>query len=198
MNKLRLSGIAALTVLGSLCSCVLPPEPVRPFPQQGNHPAQPPSWNNISYWDDDGSKGSPWMLVDLSRQVAIFYRGENRIGVAAISSGKEERATPAGEYRIMEKIVDKYSTAYGHIEDANGKVVNDDATPRTPVPRGCKYVPAPMPYWMRLTSYGVGMHQGFLPGYAASHGCIRMDKAVVQQFYNAAHVGMRVKVIRGA
>ena len=53
-----------------------------------------------------------------------------------------------------------------------------------------------MPYWMRLTNTGVGMHQGFLPGYAASHGCIRMDKNVVRNFYHAAHVGMRVKVVR--
>lgn len=42
---------------------------------------------------------------------------------------------------------------------------------------------------------GIGMHQGFLPGYPASHGCIRVDKTVVQQFYAAASVGMPVKVI---
>ncbi|HWB01757.1 MAG TPA: L,D-transpeptidase family protein [Verrucomicrobiales bacterium] len=158
---------------------------------------QPDSWKSVSYWDDDGSPGKPWMKVDLSRQIATFYRGDHKIGVAAISSGDERHRTPSGEYRILEKLEEKYSGSYGHIENAEGKVVNADATPRTRVPPGCKYCPAPMPYWMRLTWYGIGMHQGFLPGYAASHGCIRMDKAVVQKFFHASHVGMRVKVVGG-
>ena len=173
-----------------------PPHPVPQPPPPGTVTQQPPSWTNISYWDDDGSRGTPWMQVDLSRQVATFFRGDNPIGVAAISSGTEERATPAGEYRILEKLEEKYSTKYGHVEDSSGRVVNDDATPSSPVPPGGRYVPAPMPFWMRLTNTGVGMHQGFLPGYAASHGCIRMDKNVVQKFFRAAHVGMRVKVVR--
>jgi lipoprotein-anchoring transpeptidase ErfK/SrfK len=137
------------------------------------------------------------MEVDLRRQVATFYRGKNKVGVAAISSGDERHPTPDGTYRILEKIRDKYSNRYGHVEDAHGRVVNNDATPRSPVPPGGRYRPAPMPYWMRLTSYGIGMHQGFLPGYAASHGCIRMDKKVVRQFYEAAYVGMKVKVTGG-
>jgi lipoprotein-anchoring transpeptidase ErfK/SrfK len=137
------------------------------------------------------------MEVDLKRQVATFYRGRNKVGVAAISSGDERHRTPDGTYRILEKVKDKYSTRYGHVEDARGRVVNRDATPRSRVPPGGRYVPAPMPYWMRLTWTGIGMHQGFLPGYAASHGCIRMDKKVVRQFYNAAYVGMKVKVTGG-
>jgi lipoprotein-anchoring transpeptidase ErfK/SrfK len=83
------------------------------------------------------------------------------------------------------------------VEDARGRVVNINATPRSRVPAGGRYVPAPMPYWMRLTSSGIGMHQGFLPGYAASHGCIRMDKKVVRHFYSAAYVGMRVRIKGG-
>jgi lipoprotein-anchoring transpeptidase ErfK/SrfK len=153
-------------------------------------------WTAVSWWDDGGASGPGHIVVDLDRQVATFYRGENAIGVAAISSGVDGRNTPAGQYKILEKIRDKHSNAYGHVEDASGKVVNNDATPRSPVPPGGKYVPSPMPFWMRLTNSGIGMHQGFLPGYAASHGCIRMDKKVVQQFYNAATVGMPVKVIR--
>jgi lipoprotein-anchoring transpeptidase ErfK/SrfK len=137
------------------------------------------------------------MEVDLSRQVATFYRGSNKVGVAAISSGDERHPTPDGTYRILEKVRDKHSTRYGHVEDARGRVVNRDATPASRVPPGGRYVPAPMPYWMRLTWSGIGMHQGFLPGYAASHGCIRMDKKVVRQFYEAAYVVMKVKVTGG-
>ena len=155
-----------------------------------------PTWNTYSYWDDDGSSGSPHIVVNLDEQMAKFYRGQTLVGVAGISSGIEGRRTPAGNYKILEKVRDKYSTLYGHIEDAYGNIINDDATPQTPVPPGGKYVPAPMPFWMRLTNDGVGMHQGFLPGYAASHGCIRVDKKVIQNFYNAAYVGMPVKVIK--
>ena len=150
-----------------------------------------------SYWRDTGGGGEAHMEVDLNHQVATFYRGKTRVGVAAISSGDERHRTPDGTYRILEKVQDKRSTRYGHVEDARGRVVNSNATPASPVPAGGRYVAAPMPYWMRLTWTGIGMHQGFLPGYAASHGCIRMDKKVVRQFYNAARVGMKVKVTGG-
>ncbi|MFZ4766527.1 MAG: L,D-transpeptidase family protein [Roseimicrobium sp.] len=151
---------------------------------------------HTSYWDDDGSSGSSYMVVDLRRQVAEFYRGGHVIGVAAISSGVENRRTPAGDYKILEKDIDHVSSLYGTVEDGSGKVVNIDATPRSSVPPGCRYVPAPMYFFMRLTYDGVGMHQGFLPGYPASHGCIRMDRNVVPKFFENAYVGMPVKVVR--
>jgi lipoprotein-anchoring transpeptidase ErfK/SrfK len=108
----------------------------------------------------------------------------------------ENRRTPAGEYKILEKDIDHVSSSYGTVEDGAGNVVNIDATPKSPVPPGCRYVPAPMHYFMRITWDGVGMHQGFLPGYPASHGCIRMDRNVVPKFYESAYVGMPVRVIR--
>jgi lipoprotein-anchoring transpeptidase ErfK/SrfK len=166
----------------------------------GAAPPQAPQMLGVaehtSYWDDDGSGGPGSIVVDLRRQVAEFYRGGRIIGVAAISSGVENRRTPAGEYKILEKDIDHCSTKYGTIEDGSGNVVNADATPSTSVPGGCHYVPAPMHYFMRLTNDGVGMHQGFLPGYPASHGCIRMDRNVVPKFYENARVGMPVKVVR--
>lgn len=185
MTCRSLAAFFAAVALSALCSCSLVPQAQRAFGGHG------------SYWRDTHTGGKAWMEVDLRRQVATFYRGKNKMGVAAISSGDERHRTPDGNYRILEKIRDKYSTRYGHVEDARGRVVNRDATPRSRVPSGGRYVPAPMPYWMRLTWTGIGMHQGFLPGYAASHGCIRMDKKVVRQFYNAATVGMKVKVSGG-
>jgi len=149
----------------------------------------------VSYWDDDGSQGETHVVVDLRRQVAQFYRGGHVIGVAAISSGKEGRHTPSGTYKILQKDPTHKSAQYGWIEDSAGKMVNEDATPNTPVPAGCRYVAAPMPWFMRLTNDGVGMHEGYLPGYPASHGCIRMDRGVVKHFYDNAYVGMPVQVI---
>jgi lipoprotein-anchoring transpeptidase ErfK/SrfK len=194
LKNSRLACLSLISLLG-LASCVMQAPPVDYLSGVGFGDAPQPQWREMSYWDDDGSPGKPWILVDLDRQAADFYRGKNLIGTAAISSGTEGRRTRPGNYTILEKKLDKHSTSYGHIEDASGRVVNNDATPKTPVPPGCRYVPAPMPYWMRLTNDGIGMHQGFLPGYPASHGCIRMDKAVVAKFFNAAHVGMPVKVV---
>src|SRR5882757_1979139 len=88
----------------------------------------------VSYWDDDGSQGSPHVVVDLRRQVAQFYRGSRVIGVAAISSGKEGRHTPSGAYKVLQKDPTHKSAQYGWIEDSAGTMVNEDAGPGTPVP----------------------------------------------------------------
>lgn len=165
----------------------------------GSAPQAPPSLGvgeQVSHWDDDGSQGAPRIVVNLKMQVAKFYRGNRVIGVAAIASGKEGRSTPPGQYKITQKSPDHKSSKYGWIEDGNKNVINDDATPKTPVPAGCRYVPAPMPWFMRLTNDGVGMHEGYLPGYPASHGCIRMDRGVVKKFYDHAYIGMPVEVVR--
>ena len=105
-------------------------------------------------------------------------------------------ARVAGSYRISEKIEDKYSNRYGWIEDEFGNVTDNDAKPSDRVPAGMIYVPAPMPYWMRLTSYGIGMHGGLIPepGKPASHGCIRMPKEFVPNVYNAVNVGTPVTI----
>ncbi len=184
-----------------LASCETPPPAGADYlvGLGGPAPQAPPSLGvgeQVSYWDDDGSQGAPRIVVDLKRQVAQFYRGDHVIGVAAIATGKEGRNTPPGNYKITQKDPTHKSSSYGWIEDASGHVVNDDATPRTPVPPGCRYVPAPMPYFMRLTNDGVGMHEGYLPGYPASHGCIRMDRGVVKKFYENAYLGMPVEVVR--
>jgi lipoprotein-anchoring transpeptidase ErfK/SrfK len=113
-----------------------------------------------------------------------------------VATGKEGHDTRPGKYTITEKIADKYSNSYGWIEDEFGNVTNGDATPKTPVPKGMVYVPAPMPYWMRLTSYGVGMHGGLIPqpGEPASHGCIRMPKDFVSTLFDAVVVGTPVTI----
>jgi lipoprotein-anchoring transpeptidase ErfK/SrfK len=63
---------------------------------------------------------------------------------------------------------------------------------------GQTYHPAPMPHWMRITSYGVGLHAGEIPrpGEAASHGCIRLPREFVPKLYEVTKVGTPVKVIR--
>jgi hypothetical protein len=147
-------------------------------------------------WHDDGGPGKVSIRISLPDQVAEFQRGDRDIGWCYVATGKEGHGTGAGTYKITEKIVDKYSNRYGWIEDEFGNVVNPDARYTDHVPEGMIYVPAPMPYWMRLTSYGIGMHGGFIPepGKPASHGCIRLPKQFVPVLFDAVEVGTPVTI----
>jgi hypothetical protein len=147
-------------------------------------------------WNDDGGPGKVTMRISLTDQIAEIKRGDQQIGWCYVATGKEGHSTSPGNYSITEKIVDKYSNRYGWIEDEYGNVVDGDAKYNDKVPTGMKYVPAPMPYWMRLTSYGIGMHGGVIPqpGEPASHGCIRMPKAVVPRIFDVVSVGTPVVI----
>lgn len=151
-------------------------------------------------WHDDGGSGKVAIRISLPDQIAEIERGGRPIGWCYVATGKEGHGTKAGSYRITEKIVDKYSNRYGWIEDEFGNVVDGDAKPSDPVPEGMEYVAAPMPYWMRLTSYGIGMHGGFIPepGKPASHGCIRLPKAFVPLLFDAVDVGAPVTITSAA
>jgi len=147
-------------------------------------------------WYDDQGPGAISLSIDLGDQNVKVMRGSREIGWAYVATGIEGRRTPAGSYRISEKIVDKYSNRYGWIENGFGEVVNSDASPGDSVGPGERYMPAPMPYWMRITDYGIGMHIGHIPhpGEPASHGCIRMPREFVPTLFNMVDIGTRVKV----
>ena len=148
-------------------------------------------------WYDDQGPGQVKIRINLSEQRANYTRGGRDIGWSYVATGKEGYGTPSGSYRICEKIVDKYSNRYGWIEDEFGNVTNGDAKPSTPKGPGERYVPAPMPFWMRLTSYGIGMHAGVIPqpGEAASHGCIRLPKELAPMLFEVVSVGTPVTII---
>lgn len=147
-------------------------------------------------WYDDGGSGSLAIRISLSDQIAEFTRGGRPIGWSYVATGKESHGTSPGSYKITEKIVDKYSNRYGWFEDEFGNVTKPDARYDDPVPPGEIYVPAPMPYWMRLTNYGIGMHGGIIPnpGSPASHGCIRLPHEFVPQLFSAIVVGTPVTI----
>lgn len=149
-----------------------------------------------SYWDGDGVSGPPSMVIDLSEQAASFYKGEKLVGVSAVSTGREGFLTPAGNFKLMQKSPDHVSNLYGNYVDANGEVVvKNVGIKKDPKPPGTTFAGAPMPFFMRLTSSGVGMHQGFLPGVPDSHGCIRLPERMVKLFYSNATIGMPVRIV---
>ena len=149
-----------------------------------------------SYWDGEGVSGAPSILISLSEQTASFYKGAKLVGVSAISSGREGRETPMGNYKILAKEPHHVSNLFGDYVDASGNVLvrNVDAK-KDPKPPGATFAGSPMPFFMRLTNAGVGMHQGFLPGVPDSHGCIRMPERMVKIYYENVSVGTPVKIV---
>jgi len=159
-----------------------------------HHPA-PAIPDDVSYWDGDGAQGSPLIKINRAQQRAYFYKGGVLVGVSRISSGNEDHGTPAGRYKITEKDQDHVSSAYGVFKDrATGMTTNDNVDIRKDKPKPNEiFYNAPMPNFMRFTG-GIGMHTGYLPGYAASHGCIRMPHHMSTKFFENVQLGTPVIV----
>jgi hypothetical protein len=134
------------------------------------------------------------VVIDLSGQRVFLLEGDQVLLCSPIASGKQGRSTPTGRFRIIAKDLNHHSGSFGLIEDSSGRVVNADATPGTRVPTGDHYEPAPMPYFMEFAPR-VGLHAGYLPGYPASHGCVRMPHDLAAEFFTQVSVGTPVLVI---
>ncbi len=135
------------------------------------------------------------VVVSLSKQRAYLLSGDQIAIDTPISSGKRAGMTPTGKFSVMEKDKDHRSSVYGNFVDRSGRVVRGGISLRIDsAPSGTHYEGAPMLWFMRLTGEGVGMHVGILPGYPASHGCIRMPSQSAEMFYNRVKIGTPVEV----
>ncbi|MBA3649998.1 MAG: L,D-transpeptidase family protein [Chthoniobacterales bacterium] len=150
--------------------------------------------DNVSYWDGEGVPGKPSIKIRIGEQRAYFYKSGQLVGVSQLSTGREGLDTPVGTYKISQKDIDHASSRYGDYVDASDNVVvpNID-NEKDPKPPGTKYKGAPMPYFMRIVG-GVGMHAGYLPGYPASHGCIRMPEFMAVDFFKNVDDGTPVTI----
>ncbi|CAN5120140.1 hypothetical protein BH23VER1_BH23VER1_23770 [soil metagenome] len=179
---------AGLAILAASCATI-PEEP----------PPPPPPPPDFSYWTGDGVPGKPSITIDLSEQAAYFYKDGNLVGRSRVATGRPGYSTPTGQYTLLEKSAQKRSNLYGTIYDASGNVVNSDADARKhSPPSGGRFEGASMPYWMRLTNRGVGMHAGPIPnpGSPASHGCIRLPSHMAIKFYDNLQLGAPIKIVR--
>ena len=112
--------------------------------------------------------GEPIMaVVSIKSQHVTFYDADGWILKAPVSTGVKGRETPAGVFAVLQKNVDHRSNLY------------DDAH---------------MPHMQRLTWNGIAMHGGPLPGYAASHGCVRMPYGFASELFDKTRIGMRVMI----
>jgi hypothetical protein len=111
--------------------------------------------------------GPVTIIISLTTQRAYAYRNGIPIGVSTVSSGKTGHETPTGVFTILQKHVKHKSNRYSN---------------------------APMPFMERLTWDGIAMHAGKLPGYPASHGCIRLPYAFASLLYGVTELGLTVVI----
>jgi lipoprotein-anchoring transpeptidase ErfK/SrfK len=134
------------------------------------------------------------ILISLSRQrIYLLVGGETAID-SPISSGRRSGWTPKGEFTILEKDPDHVSNLYGDFVDGNGHAVRSGVSRSVLPPPGTRFRGAPMRFFMRLTPEGVGLHAGVLPGYPASHGCIRLPREIAELIYGKAGISTPVTV----
>jgi len=111
--------------------------------------------------------GPMLLIVNLVTQRAVLFRNGVPIAASTVSTGRPGNPTPTGVFTVLQKQVEHYSS---------------------------KYNSAPMPYMQRLTWYGVALHAGNLPGYPASHGCIRLPLGFAKLLYGVSSFGMTVVI----
>ena len=108
------------------------------------------------------------IVVSLADQSLYAYNGRQLVAFSNISSGKPGHETPTGTFTVTQKDVDHHSSIYDN---------------------------ASMPFYMRLTDGGVGLHAGFIPGYPASHGCVRLPLGMARELYQHVDSGTPVEII---
>src|SRR3989440_2094856 len=181
---LRIAG--ALLAALIICSCEEYPTPYQP----GLYPrAAPAGW-----WDGEGASGKPRIVVHVGEQKAYFYKGKTLVGETTVSTGKPGFSTPPGHYTVLSKDADHVSSVFGDYVDEYGNAVRSNIDSRKDTrPKGSHFDGARMPYAMFFRS-GYAMHQGYVPPFAASHGCIRLPGDVAVRCLRNAPVGTSVTV----
>ncbi len=140
------------------------------------------------------AQSSPYSIeIDLQDQTAYLIRDGRAVLSTPVSSGRYGHLTETGSFKVIEKERNHFSNIYGRIVDPRGNTVVADADSDMRVPRGCKFIPAPMRYFVRFDGAN-GLHAGILPGYAASHGCVRLPERNAIAIFNAVDVGTPVTV----
>lgn len=173
----------ALSLLTAGCA-ILPPPPKPPTPELPR---------KQSYWAGEGVTGEPSILISLTEQRAHFFKGRKEVGQAHISSGKKGFRTPAGDFKVIQRDRHHVSNLYGDFVDESGVVQGNVDITKDKVPEGATFQGAKMPFFLRFNS-GIGMHAGRLPGYPASHGCVRLPRFMAEHFFENAPLGTPVAV----
>lgn len=121
-------------------------------------------------WAPEAAPNGPLLLViNVKSQRAVLFRNGVPVAASTVSTGRPGYSTPTGVFTILQKHVEHYSSKYNN---------------------------APMPYMQRLTWGGIALHAGQLPGYPASHGCIRLPLGFAKLLYGVTRLGMTVVIAK--
>ncbi len=145
---------------------VVAPVP-KPVPKKG--PVDTLKPGQYVWIPQDRYEGPMKIVVVLDTQRVYVFQNDKLIGFSTISSGKKGKETPIGAFNILQKNVDHKSNLYSN---------------------------APMPYMQRLTWDGIAIHGGYVPGYPASHGCIRLPLAFAKSLFAVTKLDQEVVVLK--
>jgi lipoprotein-anchoring transpeptidase ErfK/SrfK len=203
---MRLSTLIRLALLGAVVSSASGQFHLGPKPRQPS-PTPPPMRKASDFIRKQeplkvnqsllkqATQDNTRIVVSIPKQRAYLMIGDQVVADGPISSGKRGHSTPNGHFTVMEKDPNHRSNLYGNFVDRSGRVVRGGVSARIDsAPSGTHFAGAPMQWFLRLTGEGVGMHIGILPGYPASHGCIRESVDGAKLFYDYAKVGTSVDV----
>jgi len=199
MNAFRLILFTGIVIPGILCTGLLASEP-RKLQITSMKPAselisiQEPGKVNSALLERVSTQPLS-IVVSLSKQRVYLLVGGKVAVDSPISSGRRSGWTPKGNFSVLEKDPNHHSSLYGNFVNGSGQVVRSGVSSKhDAAPSGTHFSGAPMKFFLRLTPQGVGMHAGILPGYPASHGCIRLPQEMAEIIYSRVGVNTPVTV----
>lgn len=221
MKRLRIRAAIVLLVALSISSCIHQPSPelraarsrlttllreqeahrlytpesYEHFVSHGNYPVNVQIYKNPELLARADKRSR--VVICLEQQRGRLYVDNQVAADWPVSTGVTGHETPPGTYSVLEKKEEYSSNRYGKIYDAKGRCINGDADIFTQeIPEGCRFEGSGMPFWMRLTWDGVGMHIGKVAaGKPLSHGCIRTPRAMAEDLYNIVGFGTKVAIL---
>jgi len=173
-QRLSLLGVLALAVPAHAQTPAQPPMAVEGALQAAPDPRTAMSQTfdkdtleNGKFLWKDGATEVDRLLLRLTEQLIYAYDDDRLVAVSTVSTGRAGHETRAGNFRILAKYRRYFSKKYDN---------------------------APMPFMQQITSYGVALHAGQLPGHPASHGCIRLPYDFAAKLFDATKIGTPVQI----
>jgi lipoprotein-anchoring transpeptidase ErfK/SrfK len=160
-----------------------------------------PKWKSAAYVNEEVvavlRPETTSIKISIAEQRGLLlHEGEHVAVDFPVSTGRRAFPTKPGDYQVIDKRRHHKSNLYGnYVAAETGKLLKYDAdSTKDPLPEGAVFHGSPMPYFMRLTNQGLGLHVGKVPGYPASHGCIRVPSSIMPKVFALTPMRTPVKV----
>lgn len=184
-SPIRIKSISAFLLLVILPSC----QPVK---------TEEKRWNINEDLYQKAKSSETKLRISIQDQQAWLLDGQSRVLLKTeVSTGVTGRETPLGDFKVLERLVSKRSNRYGKYvhEDTGEVMVEKSWLQEGPLPKGAVFQGTAMPYWMRLTWWGVGMHVGKFPRRAiSSFGCVRVYEEAQPLIFDKTQIGTPVSI----